>query len=266
MSVAVSVIVQLSDPHIVAPGHLLYGQIDTAALLAAAVARVNSLPFAVEAVVVSGDLVNAGRGEEYAHLAALLAPLRAPWYLMPGNHDAREPLREAFPGQPWTPGPLCCARIPAAAGVLLLLDTVVPGEEGGEVAAAQLAWLDAHCPGDRPAFLFLHHPPFATGIAGMDAIACAGGARLAAWLDAHPQVVALACGHVHRPVFTCFAGRPACIAPSVAHQIALELDGAPDALAWSLEPPGFLVHRWCPGAPPVTHVVAVEDGVVHQYD
>jgi len=265
MSVAVSVIVQLSDPHVVAPGRLLYGQIDTAALLAAAVARVNGLPFAVEAVVVSGDLVNAGQAAEYTHLAALLAPLRVPWYLMPGNHDARETLRQAFPGQPWTPGPLCCARIPVAAGVLLLLDTVRPGEEGGEVAAAQLAWLDAHCPGEGAAFLFLHHPPFATGIAGMDAIACAGGALLAAWLDAHPQVVALTCGHVHRPVFTSFAGRPACIAPSVAHQVALELDGTPEALAWSLEPPGFLVHRWAAGAPPVTHLLSSIAAPVQYY-
>lgn len=259
-----SVIVQLSDSHVVAPGRRLYRQIDTPALLAAAVARVNALPFAVDAVVLSGDLVNAGSAAEYAVLGELLAPLHAPWYLMPGNHDEREALRVAFPGQGWGAGPLCCKRVDLAAGVLLL-DTVIAGAEGGEVAAAQLAWLDAACPAARPAFLFLHHPPFATGIAGMDAIACAGGATLAAWLAAHPQVQALACGHVHRAIFTSFAGRPACIAPSVAHQIALELAGTTDSLGWALEPPGFLVHCWDGGGPPVSHVVAVAAAEVRRY-
>ena len=262
-------IVQLSDPHLVAPGKLLARQIDTGAMFAAAIARIRALRPAPDLVVLSGDLVNRGRPEEYAHLRALLAPLPIPWVLMPGNHDDRDALRAAFPEQNFGPAPLCGVVRHVGELHVLCLDTVIPGEEGGEIGDAQLTWLDAACPPARgdaapPVLLFLHHPPFATGIAGMDAIACRGADRLAAWLATRPQVRALACGHVHRAVFTQFAGRPAMTAPSVAHQIVCDLAGDADALAWCREPPGLLLHRWADGVL-VSHVLPVAEAAAQRY-
>ena len=74
MAESATVIVQLSDPHLVAPGRMLMGRIDTAALLAQAVAAVGRLRPAPAAVLLTGDLVDAGRADEYAHLRTLLAP------------------------------------------------------------------------------------------------------------------------------------------------------------------------------------------------
>ena len=106
-----------------------------------------------DCVVVSGDLVNHGAAAEYAHLRELLAPLPMRVCLMPGNHDDRAALAAAFAGeaeasplrQAFTGAPLCCQRVDLApadgeALTLLLLDTVIPGEEGGEVGAAQIDW------------------------------------------------------------------------------------------------------------------------------
>ena len=59
-----------------------------------------------------------------------------------------------------------------------------------------------------------------------------------------PNVRLLAAGHVHRMIATEFAGRPLVIAPSPAHQIALDLSGDPGGLAWCREPGGFVVHRF----------------------
>lgn len=257
-------IAQLSDPHVVAPGTLLYDCVDTGALFAAAIRRVAGLDPAPDLVVVSGDLVNEGSAREYARVRALLGPLQMPWQVMAGNHDDRGPLRAAFPDQGFGNDGLCCAKRTMGDLCLLFLDTTIPGEEGGEIADAQLAWLDEACAPGCDCLLFLHHPPFATGIAGLDAIACRGSARLADWLHRHTEVRALACGHVHRPIVASFAGRPCVTAPSVAHQIVCDLSGAPDALAWCREPPGFLLHRWHDGEL-VTHVLPVDESAAHPY-
>jgi len=108
---------QLSDPHIVAQGRLFRGPIqgaaldaeralrefDTAQYLARAVAVVNALAPGPDVTVVTGDLVDNGTPEEYAHLRALLAPLAMPVFVIPGNHDAREPLRDAFRSDGYLP-------------------------------------------------------------------------------------------------------------------------------------------------------------------
>ncbi|MBI2308379.1 MAG: phosphodiesterase [Rhodocyclales bacterium] len=258
-------IVQLSDLHLRAPGQLLYRQINTADALARAIARINALTPRPDLVVLSGDLANAGAADEYAHLRTLLTALEIPYALMPGNHDERAALRAAFPEQPWNGEVLAQQRRETDAGDLLLLDTVVPGEEGGAVGTAQLDRLDAQVRDDRDALLFLHHPPVRTGIAGMDAIGLAGAELLADWLGRHPRVRATFCGHVHRTIFTAFAGRPLAIAPAPAHQIALDLSGDPAGLAWTMEPGGMLLIDWPVGSEPVIHLLPVDAAPVHRY-
>lgn len=257
-------IAQLSDPHVVAPGKLLLREFDTGAMLDAAIRRVMQLTPRPDLVVLSGDLVNRGTPLEYERLRDLLAPLPIPWQLMAGNHDDRSALRAAFPDQDFAPGDLCCAKRSLADLDLLFLDSILPGEEGGCVTQTHLDWLDAALAPHRSSLLFMHHPPFATGIEGMDAIACSNDALLADWLEARPQVRALICGHVHRATFTSFAGRPAMTAPSVAHQIACDLTGTPNALAWCREPPALMLHRWSEDQL-VSHVLPVADYPATRY-
>lgn len=255
-------IVQLSDLHLQAPPALLYGRLDTAAYLAAALARITTL--APDLLLLSGDLVDRGSAGEYAYLAQCLAPLPCPVALLPGNHDQRENLRAAFPTQPWA-ATACHQRRETPVGTLLLLDTLVPGQEYGMVDQAALDWLDGACPAAGRVLLALHQPPFPIGIPGMDAIACRGADLLEAWLGRHPNVEAVLCGHVHRSVCTTFAGRPALTAPSPAHQIALALTGDPADLAYTLEPGAFLLHLWLPGRPLVSHYVPCAPAPVQRY-
>ena len=65
------------------------------------------------------------------------------------------------------------------------------------------------------------------------------------------------CGHVHRCIMAQVAGRPAMTAPSTAHQINLDLR-AEAALAFRLEPPGFLLHLW-DAAGWVTHHALIDE-------
>ena len=67
-------LVQLSDPHITHPGRLISGRVDTAACLRQAVDRLLQLRPRPVAVLISGDLVDAGHPAEYAQLRELLEP------------------------------------------------------------------------------------------------------------------------------------------------------------------------------------------------
>jgi len=96
-------IAQISDMHVTAEGTLLYKRLDTAGYLERAVAHILGLDVRPDVVIATGDLVDGGKAEEYARLRGLLAPLPMPVYLIPGNHDARDSLRAAFPDHAYLP-------------------------------------------------------------------------------------------------------------------------------------------------------------------
>lgn len=240
-------IVQLSDLHL-RPGCLVSG-VDPWQAWASALERVASLVPAADLLLLTGDLADDGAAETYARLAASLQASGVAHAVMAGNHDQRGHLRAAFPDAAWSHAELACQRVDHAGFTLLLLDSVIAGEDGGIFGEAQLAWLNRHCPAQRRVLLAMHHPPFAVGIAGMDAIGCIGGERLAVWLAGRPNVEAVLCGHVHRHVTTTLRGRLLMTAPSTVHQIALQ-DGP---LAYTGEPAGLLVHDWESGRPLRTH-------------
>lgn len=270
-------LVQLSDPHIVAPGRRLLGRIDTPALLSRAVAAVLALQPAAQAVVLTGDLVDRGSAEEYAHLRALLLPLASlgcPLWLMPGNHDDAAALREAFADHDElapVDDPMLAPHVLWVREVdglrLVALDTVVARAPHGALCKRRLTWLDrtlAAAPG-IPTAIAMHHPPFVTGIVHMDAMGLLeGAAGLEAVLRCHPQVERVICGHLHRPIVRRFGGTVAMTVPSTAHQIVLDLRADAPA-TFRREPPGFAVHALRDGAL-VSHLAAVGDhGPVESY-
>jgi len=255
-------IAQLSDPHVKSPGQLLYDRIDTAGYLERAVAHVLRLDPLPDLMIMTGDLVDGGKAEEYALLRRLLAPLPMPVYVIPGNHDAREPLRAAFADKGFFPAEGFLQYAVEDQPVrLLALDTLVEGKPYGELCEERLAWLDARLgeQGDKPVMLFMHHPPFECGIDAFDhARLQHGDRRLAELVRRHGTVERAVCGHVHRPIQVRWAGTMASIAPSTAHQATLDLhDGAP--LTMMMEPPAIALHQWRPHTGIVTHVSYIGD-------
>ena len=256
-------LVQLSDTHIRQPGQLAYRRVDTSTYLARAVAAVGRLPQAPDAVVLTGDLTDFGRSDDYAHLRALLSPLSCPVYLMPGNHDDGAALRSAFPDHPELQqnpvGDRVCFTVDIGGLRLVALDTTVPRASHGELEGPQLDWLDRTLAAARtvPTIVAVHHPPFPTRIGHMDDIGLVHGAdAFAAVLARHPQVERVIAGHLHRSMQCRWAGTIAMTCPSTAHQVVLDL--APEApSAFRMEPPGFLIHAWTPPAPLVTHLAYV---------
>jgi len=242
-----TILVQLTDLHIREPNKLAYGRLDTAPYLRTCVESVLRLRQKPDAVVLTGDLTDFGRPAEYAHLRQLLAPLDMPLYLLPGNHDDRVNLRRAFPDHGYmAQGEFIQYVADIGPLRLIALDTMIPGESGGQLCDLRLQWLsDALADSQgRPVVIAMHHPPFRTLIGHMDEIGLqAGELALRDIISRHDNVERIICGHLHRAIDVRFGGTIASTAPGPAHQVTLDL--AIDAQSsWMLEPPGFRVHAW----------------------
>jgi 3',5'-cyclic AMP phosphodiesterase CpdA len=255
-------IAQISDLHIKRPGRKAYGIVDTAAALQRCIAHLNTLNPQPALVVCSGDLVDGGSDEEYAHLKELLAPLKLPLVAIPGNHDAREAMRRAFPDQAYAATEGALNTLVRAGDLdLILLDSSVPGKPHGFLEKPTLAWLDATLADapQRPALIFLHHPPFITGIHHMDVQNLRNADELATLVARHHRVRLIAAGHVHRATMTTFAGIPATICPAPNHAVDLDLAQLRPP-SFTVEPPALHLHAWFAtesGGNLVTHLVPI---------
>ncbi len=253
-------IAQITDTHIRRAGQRVANTVETNPMLADAVAAIGALHPAPDVMLITGDLVEAGADEEYEALRALLRPLSMPIYVIPGNHDSREAMRRSLPEHRYLPrdGDFLHYVVEDHPIRLVALDTVIAGSRRGMLCAQRLAWLDARlaeAPG-RPAIVFMHHPPFATGIAFMDRYGLDGREGFAEVVARHPQIERILCGHIHRPVQFRLGGTIASVAPSVVHQVALDLRAAgPSALV--LEPPAYQLHLWREDAGLVSHTAYV---------
>jgi len=244
-------IAQISDTHILAPGSDQPAAELRADCLRCAVADVNAQR--PDAVIFTGDTVQHGQPEEYARLRDLLAPLEAPLYLVPGNRDDNDALREAFGDATYLPtsGEFLHYEIDEHDVRLVAIDSTASGERKGRFCTERQQRLDAvlsEQPG-RPALLFIHHPPFDVDDHFV------GGYRRPEERDAlediivrYPQIVGLLCGHVHWHIEREWAGTQVRIMPSIAVDVRKGVDevearGRPMYFLHELSADGRLVSR-----------------------
>lgn len=234
----------------------------TQAFLEAAVTHLNAMEPAVDLVLATGDLVEAGTREEYELLVEILEPLSMPVYMIPGNHDERQMMgqvlrehsraaylpEEGFLNYCVDLGPLR----------LVALDTVVQGEPGGLLCQERLQWLDARlAEEERPTIVMQHHPPFVTGMSQMDDMGLEGSTEEEEIIARYPHVERVLCGHLHRGITRRFGGTIASTCPSTAHAVELDLR-EPGRLGVVREPPACALHLWRDGAL-VSHVSYIGD-------
>ncbi len=237
-------LLQLSDTHI--GGN--WDGVDPAASLRAVVDAVQRLPDQPDAVLVTGDLTHDGTPEQTEAASRLLAELKVPVYVLPGNHDDRDLLRSHFDlaGSGGAPVQYSVELGPLR---LVVLDTTRPGEVQGELDAERLAWLDAELATarERITLLAMHHPPIPTGIGAWDRINLCVEDRnaLAAVLQRHPQVRRVVAGHVHQTITDDLAGRTVLSIPSTCVQASLKF--SPTEITLAAGPPAFAVHALVDG-------------------
>ncbi|MDW3225728.1 MAG: phosphodiesterase [Paracoccaceae bacterium] len=243
-------ILQISDTHIVPEGALVSGRLDTSDALARLVERITSIRDQigpVDALLVSGDLSDDGSVQSYARFKSLIAPLDLPLYVIPGNHDARDPMRTAFDNKLPQSGPLNWTH--QLGDVLLIgLDTMVEGQGLGTLSPDSLMFLQSALSqsGGAPVLLALHHPPFACGIGFMDEIGLTNRDDLHETVAGYAGTLRMVCGHIHNMIVSDIAGHIAISAPSPCSTFAY--DRRPDAVVgYMTQEDGCLLHRWDDG-------------------
>lgn len=239
-------IVHFSDLHLRGDGQLSFRVVDTRACMKKAFTHFQALPQKPDLFVITGDIADSGDEQAYQMLYEAFAPLGIPVYALPGNHDRRDRMRSILKG--WCPenavvAPHICFALEFEDTRLLMLDTLVPGSHSGHCLPVVLDWLEGELlrRPDVPVLLFMHHPPFITGMGMMDET-FEGVERLHSIVSKAPYV-RLCCGHMHRPIISQWAGCLALTAPSVAMQMDLDLSPT-GGDAFRMETPGYLVHHW----------------------
>lgn len=221
---------------------------DAAAAAREVVADLAAFQPALDAVVLTGDLTDGGSAADYALLRGILAPLNCPVFVIPGNHDRRATLKAAF-GDCLPFGDDGFLHYEARLGPLriLALDTLVEGRGEGRLCPARREWAAARLAErhDGPTIVALHHPPFPTGIAALDAATLVEGAdALGRMVREAPGEIRILCGHIHRPVQAVWNGRFAAIGGSPAFQIGLDLTGRAEEPELVQEPYAYFIHRF----------------------
>jgi len=235
-------LIHLTDTHFVPQPATLFG-LSPRDRFDAALESINADHSDADLVVITGDLAHWGEVAAYEELQKRISGFKSPVVMMIGNHDDRAALRTVFPdamndGSGFVQG----SRV-VDGHRLIFLDTKQQGTHAGAYCEARRAWLASElAKGEEPVLLFMHHPPFLTGISSMDMVTQQDADALWQVLEPHSgRIRHIFLGHVHRPIFGNWHGISFSLIPGLNHQVPLVLEPHGDDIPGSHEPPAYAV-------------------------
>lgn len=235
-------IIHLTDTHFVPKGKKLYGR-DPRETLCAAVADINANHADAAMVVVTGDLTHWGEPLAFESLAETLNELTPPLKLIVGNHDDRDEFRRHFPDQAVDENGFIQSFADTEIGRFVFLDTTMPGTHAGYFCEPRRAWLARilEQSAERDVFLFMHHPPFDTGLPASDRIGLMDDEAFSQIVLPHrDRIRHLFFGHIHRPIAGSWHGIPMTTLRAMNHQVGLVFEEGVE-LRGNFEPPAYCV-------------------------
>jgi Icc protein len=238
-------VVQLTDTHLChSRGGKLLG-VDTDRSLQAVIDLVRAERPAVDLLLGTGDLSDQGAPDAYVRLQGYFDQLTPDHFWLPGNHDDRAAMTDT------AAHPLRLVReLRVGRWQIVMLDSQVPGEVGGQLGRQELAMLEQALVAAAGQQLFslvcLHHQPVAIGCDWLDEQMVADADAFFALLDRFPLVRGVLWGHVHQQVDRHRNGVHLMASPSTCVQFApgsedFKADASPPGYRWlDLHPDGGL--------------------------
>ena len=188
-------LLQLTDTHLFAdPAGALMG-VNTRRSFEAVLALALDADRPAAALVLTGDLVHDRSAEGYTYLAGMLTDAGLPCFAIPGNHD-RLDLMDALLG-PAAVSHLALRQV--GEWSLILIDSNIPGEEGGHLGQEQLEQVQGMLSdAEGPCLIFVHQQPLPIGSRWMDTMGVDNGDALLQICARHPRAKGILFGHVHQ--------------------------------------------------------------------
>jgi Icc protein len=214
------VLYQITDTHIVAEG-LYKDSVDTFATLKAVARQIEDSSSPCDAIVLTGDLADAGDESAYRRLRGVIEPLAqslgVPAVYVPGNHDDRSQFRNILmTGR----SKRSLDQVVWLGGLrLVALDTTVAGAGHGELSPAQLDFLDTVLATEAPegTVVALHHPPLRSPVKTIDVLGLRRAEALEAALRGRDVLIVMA-GHAHHTAAGLLGDVPVWVAGATAYQ------------------------------------------------
>ncbi len=217
-------IAQISDTHILAESSDRPEAASRAEDLHRCVSDISSLDPQPDIVIHTGDTVQTGAPEDYAHFKKIVAPIWAKLYATPGNRDHRDNFATTFGRDT---GSFMHHTFEDLQGPLIALDSIEPPQNKGAFCIDRVRWLDEALSAapDRPTLLFMHHPPFDMQPDYLHGYLNPGDRdALANVISKHRQVRRLFCGHCHWISRNDWAGIEVTTTTSVALDVRKGID------------------------------------------
>lgn len=212
-------LIHITDLHLVAPGETLYG-LDPADRFEGVLAEVAATHADADAVLITGDLTDAGHPAAYQTLRDLIDGFPIPVHLTLGNHDSRPAFRSVFGGEGFVQ-----SGFDVGLWRVLLLDTKDETSVHGSLDGGRLDWLDQQLSeaGHRPVLLSMHYPPNDLHVPNFAAFGLKAPEALGDVLNRHGNVRQMLFGHMHLAISGALFGIPFSVNRGTAQHIALDL-------------------------------------------
>lgn len=260
-------VLQLSDTHFSTPGNRSHGGFgyDTDAAFAAVFDHAFGASDApgsdCDLVVVTGDVADHGRPDEYQVAVEALGRIDPPTVVVPGNHDFDVPLRVGVP----RPGLGADRVLRVGRWLFLFADSNFQGRQVGDdgrlvdrddrieaeaaLGPGEVAWIDEMIEASDAdhVFVWLHHPPGTPGIYGSPTL----DREATDLVERHPTIKGFAAGHIHSDPVLDVAGCPVHVC--LALTINFDFD------TWTTLPPGYRTYAFNPDGSIETSSFRLED-------
>lgn len=243
-------ILQITDIHLVVPPRLVSNKLNTYELFKEAIDRIRldlEKFEKIDAILVTGDITDTGDLESYAAFREQIERLNIPYYLIPGNHDLKDPMLACFSDKLTLDEKTQKINwVHDFDDIRMIgLDSSVPNVSGGRLDDLTLAFLSESLLNaqGKPVLIALHHPPFQSGNHFMDSIGLEGTSKLESILSASQLDIRLVSGHLHSTIVATLGNKVAL--SSAAISSAFLTDYRNDApIGYSTDPRGYMIHEW----------------------